>query len=115
MKKFIIDENLPRTVNFPGDYQFLHIVDFGRQMSDTEIWEYAVENQYIIVTKDTDFYERIVLYGPPPRVIWIRFGNIKRKKLENKLIDMWEKIVLEIDKHDLLEIYDNRIEGLKIQ
>ena len=84
-------------------------------MSDTEKWEYAVENEYIIVTKDADFYERMVLNGPPPKVIWIRFGNIGRKKLEEKMLNMWEKIVQEIDRYDLLEIYDNRVEGLKIQ
>ena len=115
MKRFLIDENLPRTLRFPGNYHFTYIVDFGRQMSDTEIWEYAIENEYIIITKDTDFYDRIVLHGSPPKVIWIRFGNMRKRKLEEKIADFWKKIVQEIDKYDLLEIYDTGIEGLKIE
>jgi len=115
MKQFLIDENLPRAISFQGDFSFIHVVDFGRQMSDSEIWDYAIKNNFIIVTKDTDFYDRIILHGPPPKIIWIRFGNMRRKKLEEKIKELWGRIVQEIDEYDLLEIHDNRIEGLKLE
>ena len=28
-----------------------------------------------MVTKDSDFHQMSFLYGPPPKVIWIRAGN----------------------------------------
>ena len=29
----------------------------------------------MIVSKDADFYQRSVTYGPPPKVVWLRIGN----------------------------------------
>lgn len=43
--------------------------------SDTEVWNYSAENGYTIVSKDSDFYQRSLLFGAPPKVIWIRQGN----------------------------------------
>jgi predicted nuclease of predicted toxin-antitoxin system len=42
---------------------------------DSEVWDYAAEHGYTIVSKDADFHQRSLLHGPPPRVIWIRQGN----------------------------------------
>jgi predicted nuclease of predicted toxin-antitoxin system len=42
---------------------------------DTEVWNYAAEHGYTIVSKDADFHQRSLLHGAPPRVIWIRQGN----------------------------------------
>lgn len=36
---------------------------------------YAAERGFLLVSKDTDFYDRSVLYGAPPKVIWLRIGN----------------------------------------
>jgi predicted nuclease of predicted toxin-antitoxin system len=43
--------------------------------SDHRIWAYAKENSYTIVTFDSDFNDLATLYGHPPKVIWLRFGN----------------------------------------
>lgn len=45
--------------------------------SDIEIWKFAKENKYIIVTFDGDFYDLSNLKGLPPKIIWLRFGNTK--------------------------------------
>ncbi len=39
------------------------------------IWEFAKAENLIIVAKDSDFHERSVLLGGPPKVIWLRVGN----------------------------------------
>ena len=112
MQTFLVDENLPKTIRLQGNCKILHVADFKRQMSDSEIWQYAKENNCIIITKDTDFYQRVVLYGAPPKIIWIRLGNMRRKQLEQKIYNMWGIIVQKIEKYDLLEIHDDKIEGL---
>ncbi|WP_310992780.1 DUF5615 family PIN-like protein [Aequorivita marina] len=43
--------------------------------SDKAIWEYAKQNSYTVVTFDADFYDLANLYGSPPKIIWLRFGN----------------------------------------
>lgn len=42
---------------------------------DLTIWEYAKDNNFHIVSKDTDFNTINALYGFPPKVIWIHTGN----------------------------------------
>lgn len=43
--------------------------------SDAEIWEFARQNNYTIVTFDADFFDLSSLKGHPPKIIWLRFGN----------------------------------------
>jgi predicted nuclease of predicted toxin-antitoxin system len=43
--------------------------------ADRTIWDYAKTQGLTIVTKDQDYHWFSVLYGPPPKVIWIRRGN----------------------------------------
>lgn len=43
--------------------------------TDSEIWEYAKENDYVIVTFDSDFYDLSIMQGIPPKIIWLRIGN----------------------------------------
>jgi predicted nuclease of predicted toxin-antitoxin system len=42
---------------------------------DQAVWEYAGRHGLAIVSKDSDFQHRALLYGPPPKVIWVRLGN----------------------------------------
>ena len=43
--------------------------------ADRAIWQHAQDHGLIIVTKDEDFQQLGVLYGAPPKVIWICLGN----------------------------------------
>ena len=40
---------------------------------------------HLIVTKDSDFSDLIVLYGSPPKVVWIRLGNCTTAEVESLL------------------------------
>ena len=53
--------------------------------SDLEIWKYAKENKFTIVTFDADFFDLANLKGHPPKIIWLRFGNTKTDFLANQL------------------------------
>lgn len=72
--KLLFDENLspklPRLLAdyFPGS---LHVRDCGlRGFPDSEVWEYARISGFSIISKDSDFQQRSVLYGHPPKVVW---------------------------------------------
>ncbi len=43
--------------------------------SDNEIWKFAKDHNYTIVTFDSDFFEISNLKGHPPKIIWLRTGN----------------------------------------
>ena len=49
---------------------------------DTAVWTYAAQNGLTVVSKDSDFQQRALLYGHPPKVIWIRLGNCTTAAIE---------------------------------
>lgn len=50
-----------------------------------QIWSFAKEFGYTIVTQDSDFNDMSVIYGFPPYVIWLKSGNTTVKAIENTL------------------------------
>jgi predicted nuclease of predicted toxin-antitoxin system len=68
---------------FPGSG---HVRQFGLEKADdTEVWEFAKKQGYTIVSKDDDFHQRSFLYGPPPKVVWVRLGNCSTAEIEKAL------------------------------
>ena len=65
------------------------------------------------MTKDADFYDRIMLEGAPPKVIRIQLGNIRREKLEEQIQAQWHEIKKPIEQYPLIEIHSDSLEGLK--
>jgi len=54
----------------------VHVEDVGlRGATDQRIWDYCREEDLILVSKDTDFRERSLQEGFPPKVIWLDVGN----------------------------------------
>lgn len=84
--KLLFDQNLsPVLVNrlqdlYP-DSNHLYSLGFD-QAPDTEVWQYARQEGFLIVTKDADFGELCLLQGFPPKIIWIRRGNCKTADIE---------------------------------
>jgi len=52
--------------------------------TDKDIWNYAHKHHYTIVTFDGDFYGWQLLNGFPPKIIWLRCGNITTRSLAHK-------------------------------
>ena len=87
--KLLLDENLShRLVGrladlFPGSE---HVSTAGLTMADDEaVWNHARRNGQMIATKDTDFHQRCFLFGPPPKVVWLRTGNCTTAHIESLL------------------------------
>ena len=77
--RFLLAENLsPRLTAllsepFPGSK---HVCDLQlKGKSDRQIWDFASDNGYTIVSKDDDFRGLSLLFGAPPKVIWLVVGN----------------------------------------
>ena len=87
--KLLFDQNLPpKLVNsLAGLYpDSLHVRGVGlREAADSTIWEYAKQNGFTIVSKDSDFQQRSLLYGQPPKFIWLRIGNCSVLDIEDLL------------------------------
>ncbi len=77
--KLLLDENLsPKLVDYLVDIfpNSSHVELLGmRGHTDTEIWNLAKQDGYVLVPKDDDFRQRSFVYGAPPKVIWLSVGN----------------------------------------
>ena len=112
MKRLLIDENLPFVLGqrLGGDY--LHATQIEAQASDTLLWDYAREHDLYVVTRDTDFFDRLLIHGPPPKVVWVRLGNVQKQELLRLLEERWPTILQRLERSDLIEVYDDRLEAL---
>ncbi len=95
--KLLFDQNISfRVVSqikifFPEAF---HVRDFNLQFaSDKQIWDFAKENQYNVVTLDADFYDLVILFGHPPKIIWLRLGNTSSNKMAAVIINQKELIL----------------------
>ena len=77
--KLLFDQNLSHRLvtllaaEFPGSQ---HVRDAAMAAAaDPVVWAYAAKEGLAIVSKDSDFQQRAVLWGHPPKVVWVRLGN----------------------------------------
>jgi predicted nuclease of predicted toxin-antitoxin system len=103
--QFIVDENLPPHLAYwltemgqtatHVDYEALS------KSPDSNIWAWAAERNAIVVSKDKDFRNRLVV-GEPPRLLWIRWGNTRKRPLIKKLELLWPNILKAFNEGDWL-------------
>ncbi len=95
--KLLLDENL-------SDRIIARIVDLYPESAQVKIlgltntdgaiiWEYAKLNGFTIVSKDSDFHQRSLLYGHPPKFIYLRVGNSPTAKITQILRDNFDIIL----------------------
>jgi len=84
--KLLFDENLspklPRLLAdlFPNS---LHVRDVGMKATDDSIvWDYAKDNEFMIVSKDADMHDLSLVFGNPPKVVCLRLGNCSTRQVE---------------------------------
>ena len=75
---------------FPGS---THVRELGmKDAPDHLIWDQAKRDGLIIISKDTDFYQRGLLFGHPPKLVWIRRGNCSTATVESILRNHLDEI-----------------------
>lgn len=89
MARLLFDENLSHLLvdliaaDFPASS---HVRNCGlKGADDSEVWRYAAQNGFTIVSKDGDLHQMSLLYGAPPKVIWLRLGNCRTDEVLGQL------------------------------
>jgi predicted nuclease of predicted toxin-antitoxin system len=91
---------LPRLLEDLFPYS-IHVRDVGLKAADDPlVWEYAKDNDLILVSKDADMHQRSFLFGPPPKVVWVRLGNCSTSDVESLLRQNVSTIIVFFDDPD---------------
>ena len=95
--KLLLDENLSDRIVYkiidlyPGSE---HVKTLSLTNTDDGIiWEYAKANNFMVVSKDSDFHQRSLLYGHPPKFVYLRIGNSPTPKIVGILRDNFDIII----------------------
>ncbi|HVU07994.1 MAG TPA: DUF5615 family PIN-like protein [Verrucomicrobiae bacterium] len=112
MKGFLFDENLPARLRFSPSLPVIPASKVGRNPSDSQIWEFARKHSLVIVSKDADFSDRIITNSPPPKVVHLRFGNLRKDDFHALLARVWPRIETLLKSHKLVNVYLDRLEGI---
>ena len=113
MKGFLLDGNLPSRLQCSPSLPVTALSQVSRHPSDSDLWHYARQHELVIVSKDADFSDRIILQSPPPWVVHLRFGNLKRKEFHARLARVWRQIEVLLKTHKLVNVYADRLEGIR--
>ena len=71
-----------------------HVSQVGLNDSeDSEIWNFARVKGFVIVTFDSDYYDLSLIRGCPPKVIWLRIGNLLTNELAKVIIINSQRII----------------------
>ena len=83
--RFLVDAQLPPAlVQLLRDHGHVaeHVTDIGPgDAPDRDLWQYALGNKAVIVTKDEDFSLMFAMRGEAPAVVWVRVGNTRKAVL----------------------------------
>ncbi|WP_017733714.1 DUF5615 family PIN-like protein [Nafulsella turpanensis] len=108
--KLLFDQNIsPKIVKqlediFPEAKQVRHL---GLEnASDIQIFEFAKKNGYAVVTFDSDFVDLNVIKGFPPKIIWLKTGNLTTKAISELIHKnlMVIQTFLKSEENEILEV-----------
>lgn len=113
MKGFVFDENVPRQLQFQPSLPCTPVSTLNRGLSDGEVWTYARVNELVIVTKDADFSNRMMVNESPPWVVHLRFGNMRLREFHAFLAKAWPRIEVLLPANKLVHVHVDRLEAIR--
>ena len=113
MPRYLIDVNLPYYFSLWRGSDYIHQRDIDDMWLDTAVWDYARQRNLTIVSKDADFSARALVEPPPPRVIHIRFGNLRMWEFHAKISAIWPEVCGLSARYRLVQVFEDRIEAIE--
>lgn len=94
--KFLVDNQLPKALAHWLRQKGLdaeHVIERGHgQTDDRQIWEDAINETRVVVSKDEDFFILATRQGDTGCLLWLRIGNCRTQFLLNLLDQHWSSI-----------------------
>ncbi len=111
---FLIDAQLPRRVArilTAAGHDVVHTLDLpkGNRTTDAEINAVSLQEQRVVITKDSDFVDSFLLSKEPYKLLLVSTGNISNQDLEALFTPVVPAIVTTFQSHDYAELTRNAL------
>ena len=89
-----------------GGHEAVHTSQLPGQnrTSDKLINELSIQEQRVVISKDTDFYYSHLLYTKPWKLILVRTGNISTRELKTLFGKNLTAIITALEQNSLVEL-----------
>ena len=89
-----------------GECVHVNNTSLSHPPKDSDIWQYAKDNNYTIITQDSDFLNFLEVKSYPPKIILVKAGNINTEQMKKILLQAKQSIIElhNSDEYGLLEI-----------
>ncbi len=112
--KFLLDAQLPRKLSLFLSYRghdALHTLDLPHQnrSKDSELNALSLKDERVLISKDMDFVESLLISNKPYKLLYINTGNIRNKELQALFVANLEKIVEVLEENRFVELTSESI------
>ena len=107
--RFLVDAHLPyglvRALRNAGhDARHTRELPESNATSDLAICRLATEEGCVVVSKDRDFYDSLLLRGEPPRLLLVRVGNLRKAELTELFAQRLSRLIALLEQNDVVEL-----------
>ncbi len=107
--KFLLDAHLPLALKSwlkKSGFDVVHTLDLParNQTDDMEILNLSMQEERIVVSKDSDFYDHFLLLGQPYKLLIISTGNVVNRDLLRLFELNIEQIEALLTVHKVIEV-----------
>ena len=112
--KFIVDAHIPKKLSLFlkwRGFDSIHTLDLPdkNRTKDSQINQISIDEKRVLISKDLDFIESMLISNKPYKLIFISTGNITNKRLLEIFSKNIEKIVKYLVDCRLIEITNENI------
>jgi predicted nuclease of predicted toxin-antitoxin system len=114
--RFLIDANLSyklaRVLESKG-FEILHTDDLPNKerTTENELRKLSVDQDFVVITKDSDFLDSHLIQGIPSKLLIVTTGNITNKDLLSLFDKYFEATIKLFDIYNLIELNNDQIIG----
>ena len=110
---FLLDAQLPRRLAFllrEAGHDVIHTLDLphANKTTDHEINELSLRELRVIVTKDSDFVDSLLVREQPWKLLSVTTGNIHNRELEALFLTNLKTIINGLEAHTHVELSRQR-------
>lgn len=107
--RFIVDAHLPMALAFwlrERGHDVIHTRDLPEQNAteDSVLLRLSMQEKRVVISKDRDFVEQILLTGRPHQLLALTMGNIVNRDLITLVARNWPRLEELLAKHRFVEL-----------